>query len=99
MRFIFEQVKTKIEEYGDTLISTEYKNYRQKLQLKCHKCGDEYEQSYQMIQKGFWCTETCKAENYLNKDKTNATGKKYKYEEVKDIVNKTNNTLCSKIRV
>ena len=50
MRFTIEQVKTKIEEYGDTLISTEYKNYRQKLKIKCHKCYDEYEQNYQMIQ-------------------------------------------------
>jgi very-short-patch-repair endonuclease len=96
MRFTFEQVKTKIEEYGDTLISTEYKNYRQKLQIKCHKCDDEYEQSYQMIQKGFWCTETCKAENYLNRDNSHNGIKKYTYEQVKEIVNKTNNTLCCK---
>ena len=96
MRFTFEQVKTKIEEYGDTLISTEYKNYRQKLKIKCHKCYDEYEQNYQMIQKGFWCTETCKTENYINRDNSNNGIKKYTYEQVKEIVNKTNNTLCSK---
>lgn len=96
MRFTFEQVKTKIEEYGDILISTEYKNYRQKLQIKCHNCEDKYEQSYQMIQKGFWCTETCKAENYLNRDNSHNGIKKYTYEQVKEIVNKTNNTLCSK---
>ncbi len=96
MRFTIDQVKSKIEEYGDTLISTKYKNYIQKLQIKCQTCNEQYEQSYQMIQKGYWCTETCKSENYLNRDNSNNGIKKYTYEEVKDIINKTNNILCSK---
>lgn len=95
MKFTLEQVRDKISEYGDTLISTEYKNYRQKLQIKCHKCEEEYEQSYQMILKGYWCTGTCRSENYMSRDKSN-TKYGYTYDEVRDIVNSTNNTLCSK---
>ena len=51
MRFTLEHVKKKIEECGNKLLSNEYKNYRQKLQIICHKCNKEYTQSYQMIQK------------------------------------------------
>ena len=54
MRFTLEQVSNKISELGDTLLSTEYKNYRQKLQITCHKCNQEYTQSFQMILKGNW---------------------------------------------
>ena len=95
MRFTLQEVYQKISEYGDTLISTEYKNYRQKLQIKCHKCDEEYEQSYQMILKGYWCTGTCRTENYMNRDNSN-NKYRYTYDEVRDIINMTNNTLCSK---
>lgn len=96
MRFTLEQVKNKIEDYGDTLNSTEYNNYRQKLQIKCHKCNDDYEQSYQMILKDYWCTKTCRSENYLNRDNSNNGVQKYTYDEVENIINKTDNKLCSK---
>lgn len=95
MRFTLEHVKKKMEECGDKLLSNEYKNYRQKLQIICHKCNKEYTQSYQMIQKGFLCTGICKSENYINRDSSN-TKYRYTYEEVTEIINKTNNKLCSK---
>lgn len=96
LRFTIEQVKETINKSGDILLSTEYKNYRQKLKIKCHKCDEEYEQSFQMILKGYFCTKTCRSENYTNRNNANNNPRKYTIEEVKRIVDETDYTLCSK---
>lgn len=66
LRFTIEHVKETIEKIGDKLLSTSYKNYRQKLEIICHTCNKEYKQSFQMILKGYFCTEDCKTNNYKN---------------------------------
>lgn len=94
MRFTLEHVRNVIEDGGDKLLSTEYKNYRQKLNITCHKCNKNYEQCFQLILKGYWCTEDCKVE----KQKNRAKGKghsKYLLEEVASVIEKGGDTLIS----
>lgn len=81
LRFTIEKVREVIEKMGDKLITTEYQNYRQKLVLICHKCDSEYEQSFQMIQKGYLCTKTCKSHNYKN----TKSKKGYTHQTITDI--------------
>jgi very-short-patch-repair endonuclease len=84
-----------IEQHGDTLISTSYKNYRQRLEIVCHKCNCTYSQTFQCIQKGFWCTENCKRDNYSNK-KVHSGYKFYKVSDVKAYISEQGDTLISK---
>jgi very-short-patch-repair endonuclease len=95
MRFTLEHVQNTIQKHGDLLLSTEYKNYHQKLNITCHKCHKEYEQSFQMILKGYWCTEDCRTENYKNRDNSKNGHLKYTLEEVKNIVRNEGDLLIS----
>lgn len=95
MRFTFEYVKSTIEQHGDTLLSTSYKNYRQRLEIVCHKCNCTYSQTFQCIQKGFWCTENCKRDHYSNK-KAHSGYKFYKVSDVKACISEQGDTLISK---
>lgn len=94
MRFTYEQVKQAIEEHGDTLISTEYQNYRQKLEIHCHMCNKDYKQTFQAIQKGYWCTEDCKRNNIANKV-IHSGYKFYTLDDVKNHISQQGDTLLS----
>ncbi|NBO99418.1 MAG: hypothetical protein EBU90_04725 [Proteobacteria bacterium] len=94
MRFTFDHVKKTIEQHGDTLLSTTYKNYRQPLEIVCHKCKYTYKQTFQCIQKGFWCTEDCKRNNYANK-KASFGYKSYTVDDVNAYISDQGDTLIS----
>lgn len=84
MRFTYEYVKEFIEKYGDKLITDNYKNYRQRLEVICHKCHIQYDQTFQVMLRGYWCTGKCKQDNIDNK----VNRKGYKFYTLHDIQSK-----------
>lgn len=42
VKFTHEYVKNFVEEQGDVLLSTEYKNSKTLLDIKCNKCNEEF---------------------------------------------------------
>lgn len=52
VRFTYEDVKTYIEEHGDILLSTDYKNSKTLLDIKCGNCDENYKQNFNSFKQG-----------------------------------------------
>jgi len=51
MGYTYEYVKDFIRSKGDKLLSTQYINYTELLDIKCGKCKEKYKLSFKQYQK------------------------------------------------
>ena len=64
IKYTYEEVETYIKSFNYELLSTEYKNNREKLILKCNK-GHQYEVSFDVFKRGHRCPY-CKKKTISN---------------------------------
>lgn len=98
-KITYEKVKDFIELKGCKLITIkdDYKNSTEKLNIKCN-CGNSYNISYGNFKrfKQYKCAECNEKERVLNmKSKDLGDFNYYNYDQVKDIINKTESKLLS----
>lgn len=90
----YKKVKDKIESYGGELLSKEYKNRFTPLLVKCRKCGEVYETTWELFGKSK--TKTCKkcAEKIRQeRNKNNPNGHYYSLSEIKSLCESTNESI------
>ncbi len=81
-RHTIEYVREKIEEGGDTLITTEYFNARTPLTLLCSQCKQKYQTTYDYYQRGRRCGHCFGT-------------KRHTIEHVREVISKDSNKLLS----
>jgi hypothetical protein len=88
MKLNYEDVKSFINSTGEILISTEYNNCKEKLNIKCNKCGNIYSIRFCNFKQGNRCNKCSIKERNDNN--------KLLYEDVRNYINSTGEELISK---
>lgn len=90
----YEYIKEYIESYGYKLLSTEYKNNREKLKIMCDK-GHMFEMEYSSFQQGKRCAK-CKGVYRYNYQEVKEYYNEFGYELISQEYNGANKMLIAK---
>lgn len=83
-----EYVRKKISDEGDTLISDVYIDGKSKLKIKCHKCNNIYEMTFNNYQSGYRCKQ-CGIKSMGDK-------KRYNQQDIENYIKEAGDLLVSK---